>query len=84
PADGRGASPPDPPPPRALGRYAMKLVDPDAPFFRPLWVRVICVILPLVWAGVELWSGSPAWAMLFGAAGIYLGLALFVWRQPEP
>ncbi|WP_282028161.1 hypothetical protein [Paracoccus marcusii] len=62
----------------------MKLVDPDAPFFRPLWVRVTCVILPLIWAGVELWSGSPAWAMLFGAAGIYLGLALFVWRRPEP
>ncbi|WP_410216683.1 hypothetical protein [Paracoccus sp. (in: a-proteobacteria)] len=58
------------------------LVDPNSPFFRPLWVRVLCVLLPLVWAGVELASGSPFWAILFGAAGIYLGLALFVWRRP--
>ena len=59
------------------------LVDPNAPFFRRLWVRVLCVVLPLAWAGVELMNGSPVWAMLFGAAGIYLGVALFVWRRPE-
>ncbi|WP_405402494.1 hypothetical protein [Paracoccus sp. Ld10] len=62
----------------------MRLVDPDAPFFRPLWVRVICVIVPLVWAVVELWSGSAVWAILSAAAGVYLAVALFVWRQPEP
>lgn len=61
----------------------MKLVDPDAPFFRPLWVRVLCVVLPLIWAGVELRMNSPVWAMIFGAAGVYLALALFVWRKPE-
>ncbi|MFN3273857.1 MAG: hypothetical protein ACK41U_04245 [Paracoccus sp. (in: a-proteobacteria)] len=61
----------------------MKLVDPDAPFFRPLWVRVLCVVLPLVWAGFEFWMDSPVWAMIFGGAGVYLGLALFVWRRPE-
>ena len=54
----------------------MKLVDPDAPFFRPLWVRVLCVALPLIWAGVELWMGSPLWAGLFGAAGAYLAVML--------
>ncbi|MBM3603757.1 MAG: hypothetical protein FJX25_03140 [Alphaproteobacteria bacterium] len=59
------------------------LVDPNAPFFRALWVRVLCVLLPLAWAVFELWSGSPFWAILFGAAGIYLGLALFVWRRPD-
>jgi len=41
------------------------------------------VVLPLAWAGVELMNGSPVWAMLFGAAGVYLGIALFVWRRPE-
>ncbi|CAM3389670.1 hypothetical protein PANO111632_17305 [Paracoccus nototheniae] len=59
----------------------MKLVDPEAPFFRPLWVRVLCVVMPLIWAGVELWNGSPAWAMLFGAAGVYLAVVLFLWRR---
>ena len=44
------------------------LVDPNAPFFRPLWVRVLCVILPLIWAVVELRSGAVFWAILFGAA----------------
>lgn len=61
----------------------MKLVDPDAPFFRPLWVRVLCVLLPLIWAAVEFWFASPIWGMLFGAAGVYLALALFVWRRPD-
>ncbi|RJL07789.1 hypothetical protein [Paracoccus siganidrum] len=59
------------------------LVDPNAPFFRRLWVRVLCVVLPLIWAGVELYNDSPFWAVLFGGAGIYLFLALFVWRKPE-
>ncbi|MFC0201664.1 hypothetical protein [Paracoccus rhizosphaerae] len=59
------------------------LVDPNAPFFRPLWVRVLSVAMPLLWAAVELWTGNQFWAVLFGGAGIYLGLALFVWRRPE-
>ncbi len=58
------------------------LVDPNAPFFRPLWVRILCVILPLIWAGVELYNGSPVWAILFGAAGIYLAVELFIRRRP--
>lgn len=57
------------------------LVDPNAPFFRRLWVRVICVILPLLWAMVELSNGSVFWAVLFGAAGVYLGYQLFFKRE---
>ncbi|RJL07122.1 hypothetical protein D3P06_01330 [Paracoccus aestuarii] len=60
----------------------MKLVDPNAPFFRRLWVRVLCVVLPMIWAGVELWTGNPAWAMIFAAAGAYLAVALFSRRRP--
>lgn len=59
------------------------LVDPNAPFFKPLWVRVLSVLLPLAWAGMELATGNPFWAILFGAAGGYLGLALFLWRKPD-
>lgn len=59
------------------------MVDPNAPFFRHLWVRVASVVLPLAWAGLELWTGNPFWAILFGGAGLYLALALFVWRRPE-
>lgn len=62
----------------------MRLVDPNAPFFRPLWVRVLCVVLPLIWAAVELFAGSPLWALLFGGIGAYLGYELFVLRKPDP
>ncbi|RNF36151.1 hypothetical protein [Paracoccus methylarcula] len=59
------------------------LVDPNAPFFRPLWVRVLCVALPLIWAWVELSNDSPFWAILFGAAGLYLGFELFFRRKGD-
>lgn len=59
------------------------LVDPNAPFFRPLWVRILCVLLPLIWAGVEFVMGAPFWAMLFGAAGLYLGFQLFFRRDAQ-
>ena len=57
------------------------LVDPQHPFFRRLWVRVLSVLLPLLWAGVEASTGAIFWAILFGAAGVYLFVALFVIRK---
>lgn len=59
------------------------LIDPNAPFFRRLWVRLLCVVLPLIWAGVEISTGNPFWAILFGAAGFYLGFELFVRRRRD-
>jgi hypothetical protein len=52
-----------------------QILDADHPFFIPVWRRWATVILPLIWGGVELWNGSPGWAVLFGAAGAY---ALYV------
>lgn len=49
----------------------MKLIDPDHPFFAQAWRRWLTVILPLAWAGFELFNGSPGWALMFGAAGVY-------------
>lgn len=57
------------------------LVDPNAPFFRSLWVRILCVFVPLAWAGVEIWTGNPLWALLSGAAGLYLAYELFLRRD---
>lgn len=59
------------------------LVDPNSPFFRALWVRILCVVLPLLWAGVELYNGAVFWAAIFGAAGVYLAYELFVRRNPD-
>ncbi|WP_347265867.1 hypothetical protein [Paracoccus sp. (in: a-proteobacteria)] len=60
------------------------LIDPQSPFFRPLWVRLACTLLPLAWAGVEAAQGALFWAILFAAAGIYLGVALFFLRKDQP
>lgn len=49
----------------------MQLLDPSHPFFRPVWVRVAVVALSIGWGVVELVFGSPGWAILFAAAGLY-------------
>ncbi|WP_312222339.1 hypothetical protein [Rhizobium rhizoryzae] len=48
----------------------MKLLDPTHPFFKPLWRRVLTVVLPALWGGVEALNQAWGWAILFlGAAG---------------
>lgn len=62
----------------------MKFLDPDDPFFDRAWVRVATVALPIGWALVEfIWAGDPLWGMLFLAAGLYAGWALFVKRKRD-
>lgn len=56
----------------------MKLLDPDHPFFRPVWRRWATALVPGAWALVEATSGSPGWALLFGAAGAYAGWVLLI------
>ena len=60
------------------------IVDPNHPFFRPLWVRILCVAFPFGWSIFEFSSGNLFWAILFGAAGVYLVVALFIIRKEEP
>lgn len=54
----------------------MKFLDPDHPFFAPMWRRWATTLLPLAWAGMELWNGSVQWALLFAAIGAYAGWML--------
>jgi hypothetical protein len=61
----------------------MRFLDPAHPFFRPVWVRVVVVGVALLWAVVELIFGSPGWAMLFAAAGLY-ALWVFVNHARDP
>lgn len=58
----------------------MKLIDPDHPFFRNPWARRATTFFPLGWAGMELYTGNPGWALLFGAAGAYAGWVLLLRR----
>ena len=48
------------------------------PFFRPLWLRVLLVAICGFWTVVELWTGSPGWAVVFGALGAYAAYSFFI------
>jgi hypothetical protein len=61
-----------------------RLFDFNHPFFRPLWLRVLIVAACLGWAVVELAGGSPFWAILFGAIGLYAAYGFFVAFNPRP
>ena len=52
------------------------MIDPTDPFFAPLWRRVVIVALCLGWALFEVATGSPGWALMFGAAGAYAAFKL--------
>ena len=58
----------------------MKLLDPDHPFFASPLRRWLTCVLPILWAGVELYLESPGWAVLFAAAGVYAGYILILKR----
>ncbi len=60
-----------------------KFFDLDHPFFRPLWLRVLVVAACLGWAAVELVTGSPGWAIAFGALGLYSAYRFFVSFDPR-
>lgn len=54
------------------------------PFFNPAWRRVLTVALALGWAVVEGMTGSPGWAMMFGAVGVWAGYVLLLtWKPVE-
>ena len=55
-----------------------RFIDPDHPMFRRAWVRWATSIVPLLWAGVEAYSGNSGWAMLFAAAGAYAFWCLII------
>ncbi len=53
------------------------------PFFIPLWRRVVTAGVTLGWASFEILTGSFAWGMLFGAAGVYAFYQFFVVWDPK-
>ena len=59
------------------------LFDLQHPWMRPLWRRFLVTALSFAWAGVELATGNPGWAALFGAAGAWCAYQFFVvWTDP--
>ena len=56
----------------------MKLLDPDDPFFRPLWIRLATTLVPLLWGLFEFATGAAFWGVLFVAVGLWCGYVLFI------
>lgn len=56
----------------------MALIDPEHPFYRPLWVRIAIVVFCLGWAAVEFITGWPLFGVLFAAAGGYAAYMFFM------
>lgn len=60
------------------------MFDLRHPFFNPLWRRVLTVAFTLCWAIFELVSGSPGWALMFGAVAAWAGYVLLLtWKPVE-
>jgi hypothetical protein len=38
---------------------------------RPLWVRLLLVVLPGAWASVEALYGEQVWALMFAVAAVW-------------
>lgn len=55
-------------------------LDPDHPMFAKAWVRWVTTLIPLIWGGVEFWTGEPTWGFIFVAAGAYAGYTLIYKR----
>ncbi|MBT9247030.1 hypothetical protein KM031_13280 [Gemmobacter fulvus] len=56
----------------------MRFIDANHPFFKPVWRRWAVSLAPVLWAAVEVWTGNPGWAILFGGAGAYAFYALII------
>jgi len=52
------------------------LIDPGHPFFRPRWRRWATVLVPAIWAVLELTWSEPFWAIIFGAVAVYAARVL--------
>lgn len=58
-------------------------LDPNDPFYRPLWRRVAIVALMIGWGLFELSRGAGVWAAGFLLGGIWVG-AIFWQNPPSP
>ncbi|WEX79221.1 hypothetical protein PYH37_004928 [Sinorhizobium numidicum] len=61
----------------------LKFIDPDHPFYRPLWIRLLIVGLCAVWTAVEFMSDQTIWGMIFLAVTAYTACALLIFYKPK-
>lgn len=65
---------------------ALSVLNIRHPFFNPLWRRVAMTASCVLWAGVEAYNGSWAWAaLMMGIAAMAVYQFFLAWEdQPVP
>lgn len=58
------------------------MIDPDHPFYKPLWRRLLIPVVCAVWAIFEFVTGEPFWGIIVGAMGLYATYKLFIEKRP--
>jgi hypothetical protein len=62
----------------------MKFIDPDHPFYRPLWVRLLIVAVCAIWTTVEFYvNRETTWGMIFLAVTAYTACVLIIFFKPK-
>jgi hypothetical protein len=61
----------------------MEFFNLQRPFFRPLFPRVATFAIAAGWALFEFGTGSPGWAVMFGAIAVWCGYQFFIIFDPE-
>ncbi|WVT72318.1 hypothetical protein QM996_12370 [Sinorhizobium chiapasense] len=59
----------------------LKFIDPDHPFYRPLWIRLLIVLFCAVWTVVEFLGEQMLWGMIFLAITAYTSAALLIFYR---
>ncbi|WEZ82847.1 hypothetical protein P6U16_17940 [Rhizobium sp. 32-5/1] len=61
----------------------IKLIDPDHPFYRPLWIRLLIIALCAFWTAVEFRNSENTWGMIFLAVTTYTACTLLIFFKPK-
>ncbi len=59
------------------------MFDLKLPFFRPLWRRVVTVLVCFGWGTVEFANNAPFFGIVFVGLGVVAGYQFFInWTDP--
>ncbi|MDW9490165.1 hypothetical protein GOA59_29395 [Sinorhizobium meliloti] len=61
----------------------IKFIDPDHPFYRPLWIRLLIILFCAVWTAVEFYGGQVMWGTIFLVVTAYAGASLLVFYRTK-
>lgn len=61
----------------------MKFLGTDHSFFKPLWIRVLVVVVTGAWAVFEFTTGAPFWGVIFLAFCGFSAWGFFVDFDPD-